>query len=89
LPRKGGRPPRRLETVYDISGEYGRLRLSHPELRKHAVYRLIAQRLGYSQQQLDNGAEHIRQQLRYYDKHSATGCLDELIDSILSRGLRK
>lgn len=86
---KGGRPPTRLETVFDVSGEYARLRISNPGLAPSDAYRLLARQLGYSEQQLANGAKYLRQQLRHHDKHSATGDLDQLIAKALGQEPRK
>ena len=89
MPPEGGRPPTRLEIVFDVSREYTRLRISNPELSPNDAYRLLARQLGYPEQQLPNGAEYLRQQLRHHDKHSATGGLDQLIAKALGQEPRK
>ena len=76
--RGRGRPPKRLDIGWDVVGEYLRLRLDHPGEPKLELCRRLAKQHGYKDHQLKNGAEYIRQQLRFYSNHSASGRLEEL-----------
>ena len=76
--RSRGRPPARFDIVWNLVGEYLRLRLDCPSAPTSELCRRLAMQHGYEDHQLESGAEYIRQQLRFYSNNSATGPLKEL-----------
>ncbi len=83
--RSRGRPRQRLDIVWDVVGDYLRLRLSCPTESTLALCGQLAKQHGYGGHQLKNGAEYIRQQLRFYSNHSAWGQLKELEADLAKR----
>ncbi len=83
--RSRGRPPKRLDIVWDVAGDYLRLRLSYPNEPTLELCRRLAKQHGYKDHQLKNGAEYIRQQLRFYSDQSAWGQLEELEADLAKR----